>query len=42
MQSPIGAIALAAALAMAPAVAQAFDDTRYPDLKVQWVRVGAP
>src|SRR5260370_5131288 len=42
MQSPIGAIALAAALAMAPAAALAFDDAKYPDLKGQWVRVGVP
>ncbi len=40
--SSIGAIALAAALWMIPAGAQAFDDTKYPDLKGQWHRVGSP
>jgi hypothetical protein len=42
MQSPIGAIALAAALLMTPAGAQAFDESKYPDLKGQWVRLGTP
>jgi len=36
----IGATALAAALAMTLAGAQGADDTKYPDLKGQWHRVG--
>src|SRR5207248_2605111 len=38
----IGAIALMTALLMAPASAPAFDDSKYPDMKGQWDRVGAP
>src|SRR5713101_4556851 len=38
----IGSITLAAALLMAIGSAQAFDETKYPDLKGQWQRVGAP
>jgi hypothetical protein len=38
----IGAIALTAALLMAPAGATALDDSKYPDMKGQWDRVGAP
>ena len=41
-RSSIGAIALAAAWWMSPAVAQVFDFGKYPDLKGQWVRIGAP
>ena len=37
----IGAIALAAML-MAPVGAQAFDESKYPNFKGQWSRVGAP
>ncbi len=37
-RSSIAAMALAAALGAAIADAQAWDDTRYPDLKGQWVR----
>jgi hypothetical protein len=36
----IGAIALALALAAATSAAQAFDDSKYPDWKGQWVRIG--
>jgi len=38
----IGAVALAAALLMTPTGASAFDDSKYPDLKGQWIRVGIP
>src|SRR5262249_17696608 len=38
----IGALALMAPLLVAMAGARAFDETRYPDLKGQWNRVGAP
>jgi len=41
-RSSIGVTALAAALAMTFAVAQAFDDAKYPDMKGQWNRVGPP
>ena len=37
-----GAIALMVALLMAPAGARAFDETRYPNLKGQWDRIGPP
>jgi hypothetical protein len=37
-QSRIAAVALAAALATTVTSARAWDDTRYPDLKGQWVR----
>src|SRR5437867_10346551 len=37
-RSSIGAIALAAALTMAGAGAQAFDETKYPDWSGQWKR----
>ena len=40
VRSPIGAIALAAALVAAIAGAQAFDAANYPDLKGQWLRTG--
>src|SRR2546430_13838285 len=40
VRSPIGAIALAAALVAAIAGAQAFDEANYPDLKGQWLRTG--
>ena len=38
----IGAIALAAALLIGMAGAQAFDDAKYPNLKGQWNRIGSP
>jgi hypothetical protein len=38
----IGAIALIAALLVAPAGAAGFDESKYPDLKGQWDRVGVP
>jgi hypothetical protein len=41
-RSTIGAITLAAALCMAMAPAQAFDETKYPDWKGKWDRVGPP
>ena len=37
-----GLVALAAALCMAIGSARAFDETKYPDLKGQWQRPGAP
>ena len=37
-----GSIALAAALWVGVGSAQAFDETKYPDLKGQWQRIGAP
>jgi hypothetical protein len=46
-RSSIGAIALMAALLLPPFVApnggaRAFDQSRYPDLKGQWLRIGSP
>jgi hypothetical protein len=41
-RSPIGAIALLAAVGVAIGDAQAWDDSKYPDMKGQWVRVGNP
>src|SRR5262245_4254365 len=38
----IAAIALAAALLIAPAGVAALDDSKYPDMKGQWDRVGPP
>jgi hypothetical protein len=38
----ICAIALAAVLLMTPVGAHAFDDSKYPDMKGQWIRVGIP
>jgi hypothetical protein len=38
----IGILALIAAACAALPVAQAFDDSKYPDFKGQWSRVGAP
>jgi hypothetical protein len=38
----IGMLAATAALLLAPCGAQAFDESKYPDLKGQWERVGAP
>src|SRR5713101_4654663 len=38
----IGASALAAALVLTFAQAQAFDESKYPDLKGQWVRARVP
>src|SRR5258708_30269189 len=35
-------IALTAALVMASVGAEAFDESKYPDLKGQWERVGVP
>ena len=37
-RSSIGAMALMAALAMSIGGAAAFDDSKYPNLKGQWVR----
>jgi hypothetical protein len=41
-RSPIGATVLAAALVMTFAQARAFDESKYPDLKGQWVRARVP
>jgi hypothetical protein len=41
-QGSIAALALAAALPLTWSAAQAFDDSKYPDLKGQWLRVGNP
>jgi len=41
-RSIIGSVALAAALCMTIGSAQAFDESKYPDLKGQWQRTGAP
>ena len=41
-RSIIGSAALAAALCMIIGGAQAFDESKYPDLKGQWQRTGAP
>ncbi len=41
-RSSIGAIALMAALLMSLSGAAAFDESKYPDMKGQWVRVGNP
>jgi hypothetical protein len=41
-RSSIGVIALCAALLAAVWSAQAFDDSKYPNFKGQWNRVGAP
>jgi hypothetical protein len=38
----VGAIALTVALLIAPAGARAFDETKYPNLKGQWDRIGPP
>ena len=40
--STIATAALAAALCMATAGAQAFEDSQYPNLKGQWTRVVGP
>jgi hypothetical protein len=41
-EGSIAALALAAALPLTWSAAQAFDDSKYPDLTGQWVRVGNP
>jgi hypothetical protein len=41
LRSTIGAFALAAALGLALSGAQAFDESKYPNWKGQWVRIGA-
>ena len=41
-KSLFGMLAATAALVLAPCGARAFDETKYPDLKGQWERVGAP
>ena len=41
-RSLIGAVALAATLMTAYSGAQAYDETKYPDFKGQWERVGPP
>ena len=38
----IGAIALTAACVLACAGAEAFDESKYPDLQGQWDRIGPP
>src|SRR5258707_10718413 len=38
----IGLFAATVCLLLAPCGAQAFDESKYPDLKGQWERVGAP
>jgi hypothetical protein len=40
--NPIAAIAFAAVLGMAHSGAQAFEDSKYPDLHGQWTRAAAP
>ncbi len=39
-RSPIAAVVIAAALCLTMAGARAWDDSKYPDLKGQWIRVG--
>jgi hypothetical protein len=39
-RSLIGALTLAAALVLSGAAARAFDETKYPDLEGQWIRIG--
>jgi len=41
-KSLIGAVALAGVLSLGWSTARAFDETKYPDFKGQWVRVGNP
>src|SRR5262249_23726290 len=41
-RSTMGAVALAAALLATLVATQAADETKYPDLKGQWIRVGIP
>ena len=41
LRSTIGAFALAATLGLALSGAQAFDESKYPNWKGQWVRIGA-
>ena len=41
-RSSIGSAALVAALLFVTGSAQAFDESKYPDLKGQWNRIGAP
>ena len=42
-RNAIAAAAVAAMLAAAPSMpARAFDESRYPDFKGQWVRMGSP
>jgi hypothetical protein len=41
-RNSIGGFALAVALLVTPAVAQAFDDAKYPDLHGQWTRAPVP
>ena len=41
-RASIAAVALAAALLTPHSAAQALDESKYPDLKGQWVRVGGP
>ncbi len=42
LRTTIGVAALAAALCLSAVPAQAFDETKYPDWKGTWNRVGAP
>src|SRR5262245_2399922 len=41
-RSLTASLVLAAALTLAGADARAFDETKFPDLKGQWHRIGAP
>ena len=41
-RSSIGAIVLLASLCATMSGVQAFDESKYPDFKGQWSRVGAP
>ena len=41
-RSSLTAMALAAALSMAPSAARAADESKYPDLNGRWVGVGGP
>jgi len=41
LRTVIGALTLAATLSFSVAGAQAFDDSKYPNVKGQWVRIGA-
>src|SRR5579862_5285389 len=40
--NPVAAIVFAAALCLAHSGAQAFDDSKYPDLRGQWIRAVPP
>ena len=40
-RSSIGAIALATAMIVGAASAQAHDEKKYPDMRAQWTRIGS-